>query len=79
MEPRWVLAAATGRAHLDLGERSSESLKVLSEHTIVAACGAHIEAEAQLVSEAFRVRCSDCMRHARLVLSHTEPKTPPSS
>ncbi len=58
---RWVLAR-TLRAHLDLGERSSQSLRVKSEHIIVTACRAHLDANAEEVDETYAQRCSNCSR-----------------
>jgi hypothetical protein len=62
---RWIIAPSSGRAHLDLGDRSSQSLRVNSEHIIVTACHAHIAADAQPVPENYDVRCSNCMRIER--------------
>jgi hypothetical protein len=59
--PRWV-RAATGRAHLDLGERSTQSLRVQAQHVIVTACHAHLDATAEVVSESYEPRCSNCLR-----------------
>jgi hypothetical protein len=72
MLPRWVLAQSTGRAHLDLGERSSQSLRVLAEHVIVTACRAHIKADATVVNEYHKPQCSNCLRIARLSLQPSE-------
>jgi hypothetical protein len=63
--PRWVLAATGGRAHLDLGERSSQSLRVYADHVIVTACRAHLAANAEVVSVDHQPRCSNCQRIAR--------------
>ena len=63
--PRWVRAATSGRAHLDLGERSSQSLRVRAEHVIVTACRAHIDDAAEAVPESHQPRCSNCQRIAR--------------
>jgi hypothetical protein len=60
MFPRWVLAS-TGRAHLDLGERSSQSLRVRADHIIVTACRAHIDANATVVPDRYSPRCSNCL------------------
>jgi hypothetical protein len=59
---RWILARTTRRAHLDLGERSSKSLRVQGEHVIVTACRAHVDANAEVVPETHHPRCSNCMR-----------------
>jgi hypothetical protein len=61
MISRWVLAKA-GRAHLDLGERSAQSLRVKSEHVIVTACQAHIQADAPIMPPDYQKRCSNCVR-----------------
>jgi hypothetical protein len=61
MQTRWVVAADTGRAHLDLGERSSESLKLHGQHTIVAACGVRIEADPHVAAGEYRPRCANCV------------------
>lgn len=63
--PRWV-RAATGRAHLDLGERAAKSLRVLSEHVIVTACRAHVDAKAEPVPDTHQPLCSNCQRIARV-------------
>jgi hypothetical protein len=60
---RWVLAK-TGTAHLDLGERSSNSLRVKAEHVIVTACRAHMDASAAVASELHQRRCSNCVQFA---------------
>ena len=62
---RWVVARTSGRAHLDLGGRSSQSLRVNAEHIIVTACHAHIRADADVVSDDHKLRCSNCVRIAR--------------
>jgi hypothetical protein len=63
---RWIVAQS-GRAHLDLGERSSESLRVHADHIIVTACHAHVGAEAQVVEESHAERCSNCLRIWRTI------------
>lgn len=62
---RWILAPSSGRAHLDLGERSAQSLRVRGEHIVVAACHAHINPDAQVVPATHGTRCSNCVRVAR--------------
>ena len=62
---RWVRARSSGFAHLDLGERSSLSLRVRGEHVIVTACRGHLAADAEVVSESYVPRCSNCQRIAR--------------
>jgi hypothetical protein len=64
-KPRWVLSQASKRAHLDLGERSSRSLRVRGEHIIVTACRAHLDPNAEPVVETYGPRCSNCVRIAR--------------
>jgi hypothetical protein len=59
---RWVLSQASKRAHLDLGERSSRSLRVRGEHVIVTACRAHLDPHAETVVETYGPRCSNCVR-----------------
>jgi hypothetical protein len=49
---------------MDLGERSSKSLRVKAEHAIVTACRAHIDSSAQEVSADHSRRCSNCVREA---------------
>ncbi|HEY5341866.1 MAG TPA: hypothetical protein VIK27_12625 [Candidatus Aquilonibacter sp.] len=66
MTERWVLARTTRRAHLDLGERSSQSLRVQAEHIIVTACHAHLDAGGTVVPETYTPRCSNCQRISRL-------------
>ncbi len=62
---RWV-RGASGRAHLDLGERSTESLRVQADRVIVTACRAHLaEAAAEVVADTFAPKCSNCVRFAR--------------
>jgi hypothetical protein len=64
--PRWVLSKTTRNAHLDLGERSSQSLRVYSEHVIVTVCRAHLAQEtAIMVPENHQPKCSNCQRIAR--------------
>jgi len=65
MDHRWVLARTTRRAHLDLGERSSRSLRVQADHIIVTACRAHLDAKAPVVPETYKTLCSNCVRIAR--------------
>ena len=64
-EPRWVLSKTTRNAHLDLGERSAESLRVYSGHVIVTACRAHVDAAAVVVPETHQPKCSNCLRIIR--------------
>src|ERR1700679_1734985 len=59
---RWVLAASTRRAHLDLGNRASQSLRVHADHIIVTACNAHLDARALTVTENYQPKCSNCQR-----------------
>jgi len=66
MKARWVLAQS-GRAHLDIGDRSSQSLRVQAEHVIITACHAHIDADASVVSEAHAPLCSNCVRISRQI------------
>jgi hypothetical protein len=61
MNLRWVIAK-TGRAHLDLGERSPQSLRVKAEHIIVTPCHAHIDADAPIAPDGYTTRCSNCVR-----------------
>ncbi len=61
----WVLAKTSLIAHLDLGERSAESLRVLSSRVIVTACRAHIDAAAKVVLETHQPKCSNCQRIVR--------------
>jgi hypothetical protein len=64
--PRWVLSKTTRNAHLDLGERSSQSLRVYSDHVIVTVCRAHLAQEtAIVVRETHQPKCSNCQRIAR--------------
>jgi len=63
--PRWVLARTSSRAHLDLGDRSSQSLRVRGEHIIVSVCQAHVAPTAQVVAETYSPRCSHCQRFSR--------------
>jgi hypothetical protein len=58
---RWV-KAKSGRAHLDLGERSSQSLRVRAEHIIVTACRAHVDADSSETSLSDETLCSNCLR-----------------
>jgi hypothetical protein len=60
--PRWVLASSTRRAHLDVGHRSSQSLRVRATHIIVTACQAHLDASAPVVAENYQPKCSNCLR-----------------
>jgi hypothetical protein len=62
---RWVLTRTTGRAHLDLGKRSSWSLRVQAEEIIVTACGAHLDANATVVPITYKPLCSNCLRDTR--------------
>lgn len=64
-DARWVLARTSRRAHLDLGERSSKSLRILSEHVIVTACRAHVNADAEVVPSTHEPLCSNCLRILR--------------
>jgi hypothetical protein len=78
--PRWVRAKASGFAHLDLGERSAQSLRVRGEHIIVAACRAHLAPDAEVVSDDFLPRCSNCQRIARKIVADAATATvPPTS
>lgn len=62
---RWV-RAASGRAHLDLGERSSESVRVQADRVIVTACRAHLaEATTEVVADTYDPKCSNCVRFPR--------------
>lgn len=63
---RWVLARTSRRAHLDLGKRSAQSIRVQAAHVIVTACHAHIDVKAQVVPETYYPRCSNCLRFSRL-------------
>jgi hypothetical protein len=58
---RWV-KAKTGRAHLDLGERSSQSMRVQTEHVIVTACRAHLEIDSVETALSEGAICSNCLR-----------------
>jgi hypothetical protein len=58
---RWV-KAKTGRAHLDLGERSSQSLRVQSDHVIVTACRAHLDPRSLETALNEAAICSNCLR-----------------
>jgi hypothetical protein len=62
---QWVRAQTSGFAHLDLGERSSRSLRVQADHVIVTACRAHLASDAEVVPESYYPRCSNCQRIAR--------------
>jgi hypothetical protein len=62
---QWVRSQGSGFAHLDLGERSSQSLRVHGEHVIVTACRGHLAPDAEVVPESHRPRCSNCQRIAR--------------
>jgi hypothetical protein len=62
--PRWV-RAATGRAHLDLGERTSHLVRTGSQEVIVTACRVHLDAAAEVVGNDFEPRCSNCVSLAR--------------
>ena len=74
---RWVRASTSGRAHLDLGERSRQSLRVFGEHIIVTACRAHLAPEAEVVPADHQPLCSNCLRIARNAAASvaTEPPT----
>jgi hypothetical protein len=61
MNRHWVIAK-TGRAHVDLGERSSQSLRVRAEHVIVTLCRAHVDADAPIAPDGYKPRCSNCVR-----------------
>jgi hypothetical protein len=65
---RWV-KAKTGRAHLDLGERSSQSVRVQTEHAIVTACRAHLDRDSVETALSEGAICSNCLRIYR-TLSH---------
>ncbi len=71
---RWV-RAASGRAHLDLGERESNSLRVHGKHIIVTACRAHLNDTAEVLLDSYSPKCSNCQQHARLL---AKPKLVPS-
>jgi hypothetical protein len=58
---RWV-KAKSGRAHLDLGERSSQSLRVKAEHVIVTACRAHVDGDSVETALSEAAICSNCLR-----------------
>ena len=61
---QWV-KAKSGKAHLDLGERSTQSFRVRSEHVIVTACRAHLDgATADVIADRDQNRCSNCIRIA---------------
>ena len=60
---RWVLAKS-GLAHLDLGERSSQSMRVKADHVIVTLCRGHLDAVAEEVPSTYGRRCSNCVRAA---------------
>jgi hypothetical protein len=61
---RWV-KAKSGRAHLDIGERSSQSLRVRAEHIVVTACRAHVDANSPEASLSDDRLCSNCLRILR--------------
>jgi hypothetical protein len=61
---RWV-RAKSGRAHLDIGERSSQSLRVRAEHVVVTACRAHVDADSIEASLNDQKVCSNCLRILR--------------
>jgi hypothetical protein len=63
--PRWVRASSSGFSHLDLGERSRQSLRVFGEHIIVTACRAHLAPSAEVMPDDHKPRCSNCQRIAR--------------
>jgi hypothetical protein len=69
---RWV-KAKTGRAHLDLGERSSQSVRVQAEHVIVTACRAHLDRDSVETALSEGAMCSNCLRIYR-TLSHCYDK-----
>jgi hypothetical protein len=58
---RWVLAKS-GLAHLERGERSSQSMRVKAEHAIVTLCRGHLDASAEEVPSTYARRCSNCVR-----------------
>jgi hypothetical protein len=59
---RWV-KAKSGKCHLDLGERSSQSMRVHADHVIVTSCRAHLDvATSEVVPENYHDRCSNCVR-----------------
>jgi hypothetical protein len=64
---QWVLAHSSRFAHLDFGERSSQSVRVRGEHVIVTACRGHLAPDAEVVGESYRPRCSNCQRIARKI------------
>ncbi len=75
--PRWVLSKTSRNAHLDLGERTGDSVRVYSGRVvIVTACRAHIDATAAVVPETHQPKCSNCMRIMR---QGTPPKAVPKS
>jgi hypothetical protein len=64
MSHRWV-KAKSGRAHLDIGERSSQSMRVRADHIIVTACRAHVDADSEQASLNDERLCSNCLRILR--------------
>ena len=61
---RWVRAASSGVAHLDSGERLTESPRVRGTDVIVSVCQAHLVTGAEVVPEIYQPRCSNCQRLA---------------
>jgi hypothetical protein len=72
--PRWVQAKTSNNAHLDLGQRSSQSRLVYADHVIVTACHAHLAADAIVVEQSYQPKCSNCLR---LLRDQTTPKIVP--
>lgn len=68
---RWV-KAKTGRAHLDLGQRSSESLRVRAKHVIVTACRAHVHGDSVETVLSDGMMCSNCLRIYRALSCQLE-------
>jgi len=64
---RWV-RAKTGRAHLDLGERSSQSMRVQTGHVLVTACRAHLDPDSVETALSEGTICSNCLRIYRTLL-----------
>jgi hypothetical protein len=62
--------AKSGRAHLDRGERSSQSLRVRGEHIIVTACRAHVDGDSFETSLNDDKVCSNCLRILRALPLH---------
>ena len=60
--PRWVCTVTCDFAHLDLGERSRQSLYAFAEHIVVAACRAQLAPTTEVVPDEDKPRCPDCQR-----------------